>query len=72
MFFKSAKVEGADGLKPWKKLPAALPQPLLQFIEAVAGKPGPGTVTAREAAERVSLMAAAYRAARERAWLAPA
>lgn len=72
LFFKSSKVEGANGLKTWKKMPESLPNPLDQFLAAAAGRPGPGAVTAREAAVRVSVMETAYRAAREHAWLAPA
>ncbi len=72
LFFKSAKVEGADGMRAWKKLPESLPSPLDQFLEAVAGKAGPGAVPAREAAARVGAMETLYRAAREHAWLKPA
>ena len=72
LFFKSAKVEGADGMRSWKKLPESLPSPLDQFLEAVAGKAGPGAIPAREAAARVGAMETLYRAAREHAWLAPA
>ena len=72
LFFKSSKVEGADGMKSWKKMSSSLPSPLDQFLDAVAGKPGPGAVPVREAATRVSTMETLYRAAREHIWLAPA
>ena len=72
LFFKSSKVEGADGMKSWKKMPASLPCPLDQFLDAVTGKTGPGAVPAREAAARVAVMETLYRAAREHIWLAPA
>ena len=72
LFFKSAKVAGADGLRSWKKLPESLPSPLDQFLDAVSGKVGPGAVPAREAAARVGAMETLYRAAREHAWLKPA
>ena len=39
LYFKAGKVAGADGQKPWTKLPPALPPPLEMFIAAVAGKP---------------------------------
>jgi predicted dehydrogenase len=71
LFFKSKKVEGADGRTPWTDLPAALPAPLEQFLGAVAGKPDLPLVTPSEAAARVSVMEAAYRAARGRAWVEP-
>ena len=72
LFFKSAKVEGADGRKPWTKLPEALPLPLNQFVNAMTGKAGQSLVKPREAAARVSVMEAAYSAARQHAWLPPA
>jgi len=72
LFFKSSKIEGADGLKSWKKMPASLPSPLDQFLDAVTGKAGPGAVPAREAAACAGVMETLYRAARERVWLAPA
>ena len=59
LFFKSKKVEGADGMDPWRKMPKNLPLPLHQFIDAVAGKPDQPLVTPREAAARVSVMEAA-------------
>ncbi len=72
LYFKSKHVPGADGSSPWTELPAKLPLPLAQFIDAVAGKPGGALVTPREAAARVSVMEAAYKAARARAWVEPA
>jgi predicted dehydrogenase len=72
LYFKSTKVAGADGKKPWMKLPEALPLPMLQFVDAIAGKPNQPLVTPREAAARVSVIEAAYSAARQHAWLPPA
>ena len=72
LFFKSTKVEGADGKKPWTKLPEALPLPLNQFVNAIAGQPNQPLVTPREAAARVSVIEAAYNAARQQVWLPPA
>ena len=72
LFFKSAKVEGADGMRAWKKLPESLPSPLDQFLETVGGKAGPGAIPAREAAARVSTMETLLRSAREHTWLKPA
>jgi 1,5-anhydro-D-fructose reductase (1,5-anhydro-D-mannitol-forming) len=72
LYFKSKKVEGADGVDPWRKLPRNLPLPLLQFVDAVAGKPGQPLVTPREAAARVAVMEAAYQAAKSRTWAKPA
>jgi 1,5-anhydro-D-fructose reductase (1,5-anhydro-D-mannitol-forming) len=72
LYFKSKKVEGADGGDPWRKLPKKLPLPLHQFVDAVAGKEGQPLVTPREAAARVAVMEAAYKAARTQTWAKPA
>jgi predicted dehydrogenase len=64
LFFKCAKVKGADGGQAWTDLPQAPPTPLQQFINAVAGRPGMPLVPVREAAARVAVMEAAYRSAR--------
>jgi 1,5-anhydro-D-fructose reductase (1,5-anhydro-D-mannitol-forming) len=72
LYFKSGKVEGATGDKPWTQLPKAPPAPMHQFVDAVAGKTGQPLVKPREAAARVSVMEAAYKAARTRTWVQPA
>ncbi|MEN6312469.1 MAG: Gfo/Idh/MocA family oxidoreductase [Acidobacteriota bacterium] len=72
LYFTCKKVNGADGQAPWTDLPAALAAPLDQFVDAVAGKTGLPLVTPREAAARVSVMEAAYKASRARAWVEPA
>ncbi len=69
LYFKSSKVEGADGGDPWRKLPKGPPAPLHQFIDAVSGKPGQPLVTPREAAARVAVMEAAYKGARTHTWV---
>ena len=71
LMFKSSKVEGADGRRPWTALPAALPLPMHQFVDAVAGKAGQPLVTPREAAARVSVMEAAYKGAKDHSWQQP-
>jgi len=72
LYFSTKKVKGADGQTPWTGLPAAEPAPLEQFLAALAGKKGLPLVTPREAAARVSVMEAAYKGARSRAWVEPA
>jgi predicted dehydrogenase len=72
LYYKNKKVEGADGVEPFTKLPAAPPAPMHQFVNAVAGQPNQPLVTPHEAAARVSVMEAMYRAARERSWAKPA
>lgn len=64
LFFKCAKVNGADGKQPWTDLPAGPPPPLQQFVNAVAGQKGMPLVPVREAAARVAVMEAAYRSSR--------
>jgi predicted dehydrogenase len=69
LYFKSKHVAGATGTEPWKQLPAELPLPLNQFIDAVGGKTDQPLVTVREAAARVRVMEAMYEAAREHKWV---
>lgn len=69
LYFRSKKVEGADGKEPWKKLPAAPPLPLHQFVDSVAGQTGLPLVTPREAAARVAVMEAAYKSVKKGAWV---
>jgi predicted dehydrogenase len=64
LFFKCAKVRGADGIQPWTDLPPGPALPLQQFVNAVAGQAGMPLVPVREAAARVAVMEAAYRSAR--------
>jgi predicted dehydrogenase len=69
LFFKCAKVEGADGSQPWTKLPEALPVPMAQFVEAINGKSVKTLVPAHDAAARVVVMEAAYKASKDHAWV---
>lgn len=68
LYFKSDKVQGADGRKPWKELPPSPPLPLHQFVNAVAGQKDMPLVTPKEAAARVSVMEAAYKSAKTGTW----
>jgi predicted dehydrogenase len=68
----TCKKQGADGRDPWTQLPANPPLPLHQFVNALAGQTGMPLVKPREAAARVSVMEAAYKGARTRAWVKPA
>ncbi len=72
LYFTCKNVEGADGKTAWTKLPEALPNPMDQFVDAVVGKPAPSLVAPREAALRVSVMEAAYRSAKQDAFVKPA
>jgi predicted dehydrogenase len=69
LYYKSKHVERATGTEPWKQLPAELPLPLNQFIDAVGGKKNQPLVTVREAAARVRVMEAMYEAARKHTWV---
>ncbi|HKQ40578.1 MAG TPA: Gfo/Idh/MocA family oxidoreductase [Verrucomicrobiae bacterium] len=69
LYYKSNKVSGADGKKPFKELPSAPQLPLHQFVNAVAGKKDQPLVTPAEAAARVKVMETMYKAARSRKWL---
>ncbi|MBU6400126.1 MAG: Gfo/Idh/MocA family oxidoreductase [Verrucomicrobia bacterium] len=72
LFYQNAHVPGADGKEPFKHLPPAPREPIQQFLDAVAGKQGEPLVTPREAAARVAVMEALYRASSRRAWVKPA
>jgi predicted dehydrogenase len=69
LYYKNAKVEGADGGRPFTKLPPAARLPMHQFVDAVAGDRNQPLVTPREAAARVKVMEAMYKGARERQWV---
>jgi predicted dehydrogenase len=71
LYFTCKKIAGATGEGPWLDLPQALPAPMDQFVDAVAGKKGLPLVTPLEAAARVSVMEAAYKGARGHAWAEP-
>jgi predicted dehydrogenase len=69
LYLRTKKVPGADGARPWGKLPAGPDHPLLQFVAAVAGQKHLPLVTALEAAARVKVMESFYEAARGRKWV---
>jgi predicted dehydrogenase len=69
LYLRTKKVQGADGARPWGKLPAGPDHPLLQFASAIAGAKDVPLVTAREAAMRVKVMEAMYLSARQRQWV---
>jgi predicted dehydrogenase len=69
LYLRTKKVPGADGARPWGKLPAGPDHPLLQFVDAIAGRKHLPLVTAREAAARVKVMESLYQAARGRKWV---
>jgi predicted dehydrogenase len=69
LYLRTKKVPGADGARPWGKLPPGPDHPLLQFVGAVAGEKGVPLVTVQEAAARVKVMEALYQSAKERKWV---
>ncbi len=69
LYYKSKKVEGADGKEPYTNLPKAPRAPMHQFFDAVAGIPGMSLVAPREAALRVAVMEAMYKGCRSRKWV---
>jgi predicted dehydrogenase len=68
LYFRSKKVEGADGREPWKKLPKSPVVPIHQFINAVQGKEEP-LVKPTEAADRVAVMEAMYKGSKKSTWV---
>ena len=71
LYYKNEKVSGANGKEPYANLPPAPAAPLDQFVNAVAGQKNQPLVKPREAAARVSVMEAMYKAAREQKWEKP-
>jgi len=69
LYYRSQKVPGSDSKDPYTKLPKALPLPMHQFLDSVAGTKGLPLVSPREAAARVAVMEAMYKGARERKWV---
>lgn len=69
LYLRTKKVPGADGARPWGKLPPGPDHPLLQFVSAVSGEKNLPLVPVREAAARVKVMEAMYLAAREGKWI---
>lgn len=73
LYFKSSRVEGADGKSPWTALPEAQPHAFELFLDAVTGQtPALPLVTAQEAAARSAVMEALYEAAQKQTWIKPA
>ena len=70
LFFKSSRVEGADGTAPWTKLPEGKPHAFIRFLNALAGQEE-ALVSPREAAERSAVMEALYAANQDKAWKKP-
>ena len=69
LYYRSEKVKGADGNKPWTQFPTPPHAPIQQFFEAVMGKPHSSLVKPSEAAARVATMEAAYKAAKSQSWV---
>jgi predicted dehydrogenase len=69
LYYKTKHVPGADGKDPYTNLPTAPRAPIHQFLDAVAGDKTQPLVKPSEAAARVVVMEAAYRAAREHTWV---
>ncbi len=72
LYYNCPKVPNAAGQAPWTDLPPGLPEPIAQFLDAVSGKDVTTLVTPHEAATRVSVMEAAYKGSKQRAWCRPA
>ena len=71
LFFKSSKVNGADGEKAWTDLPVALPHAFELFLDAVTGQKNVPLVTAQEAAARSAVMEALYHGSQQQTWVTP-
>ena len=70
LFLTSKKIPGADGAKPFSPLPPARPAGLALFLDALSTPTLP-LVSVRQAAQRVAVMEAMYRASAQRRWIKP-
>ncbi len=71
LFFKSSKVKGADGEKPWTDLPKPLPHAFDLFLDALIGQKDVPLVSAQEAAARSAVMEALYQGSAQQSWIVP-
>ena len=69
LYYKSKQLPGSDSKDPYTKLPPAPKPPMQQFLAAVAGSKDQPLVRPTEAAARVVVMEAMYKAAHERRWM---
>ncbi|MFB3905340.1 MAG: Gfo/Idh/MocA family protein [Acidobacteriota bacterium] len=69
LFYKTSRIPGADGKRPWTELPKGYPVPLDLFVDTVTGQQGLPLVSPLEAAARVVVMEAMYESARGRKWV---
>ena len=69
LYYHSEDVSGSAPHQVWTDLPPAAPEPIIQFLDAVGGAKDEPLVKPREAAERVVVMSAIYKAARKREWV---
>lgn len=69
LYIETKNLEGADGQKPWKKLPKPLSNPFERFLDAVGGQKDVVLISPREAAYEVAVMEAMYRGAAEKKWV---
>jgi predicted dehydrogenase len=70
LYYRSENVSGSDSSKPWTDLPAEPASPMDQFLDALAGAKDEPLVPPREAAARVVVMEAMYKAAGKHEWVA--
>ncbi len=69
--YRSERVQGADGSRPWTALPDPLPHAFDLYLDALIGKDDVPLVTVWEAADRVAIMEAMYAGANRDSWLTP-
>ena len=70
VFFKSEHVDGADGENAWTDLPDAMPHAFELFFDKLNGDDVP-LISAREMADRASVIEAMYKAAETNTWVEP-
>ena len=69
LYYRSKHVPNSDSKEPLTNLPPAHKPPMLQFLDALGGAKDQPLVKPREAAARVAVMEAMYKASHERKWV---
>jgi predicted dehydrogenase len=69
LYYRSDKISGSDAGRPWTDLPPGAPEPMDQFLDAVAGAKDEPLVSPSEAAARVAVMEAMYKGSRKLEWV---
>lgn len=71
LYYKTSRIPGADGTRPWLDLPLPESSGFDAFLDAISGKSTPSLVSPSEAAYRSAVMEALYEGAENSKWASP-